>query len=153
MSSRPIALGSVGFGWMRREDSVTGRAALLGQFTTAWEAHDLDTLMVLMTDDCTFRASVGPEPGFTFHGPDEVRRGFALFLGHAPASDPEFADTVTEPPLISAEFAVTRWSTRVTNPSGAPFVVSACDIFTFAGPQIASKDTYRKVSGNPPVTA
>jgi ketosteroid isomerase-like protein len=153
MSFRPIALGSVGFGWMRREHGITERAALLEQFTAAWEAHDLDALMALMTDDCRFRASVGPEPGSTFDGPDEVRHGFALFLGRARVLDPEPAETVTEPPLISDEFAVTRWTTRVRHSIGPPFVVSACDIFTFAGAQIASKDTYRKVSGNPPAAA
>ena len=150
MTSRPIAMGGVGFGWMRREQSIAERAALLARFTAAWEARDLDTLMALMTDDCRFRASVGPEPGATFDGPDEVRHGFALFLGRTPASDAEPAETVTESPLISEEFAVTRWTARIPHPDGPPSVVRACDIFTFAGPQIACKDTYRKLSGNPP---
>jgi ketosteroid isomerase-like protein len=145
MTLRPVALASVGRVWKRRE-SVAERAALLSRFNEAWETRDLDALMELMSDDCRFRASIGPEPGVTFEGPDEVRRGFALFLGQAPAAGTQPSGTVTEPPLISEDFAVTRWTTNIPRPD-RPLVVSACDIFTFVGTRIACKDTYRKISG------
>lgn len=149
MTSRLIGLGGVGRGWVRRE-SVSERAALLAQFSEAWDAYDLDALVALMSEDCRFRASVGPEPGVTFEGRDAVRRGFGMFLAQARAAATEPTETVTEPPLISEEFAVTRWTTRTSH---SAVVVSACDIFTFAGTRIACKDTYRKVSGGLPAAA
>ena len=34
---------------------------LLDRFADAWNRHDLDALMSMMTDDCVFQASAGPE--------------------------------------------------------------------------------------------
>lgn len=124
------------------------RAALLDRFTAAWSARDLDELMAMMAEDCTFRASVGPEPGATFTGPAEVRRGFRLFLG--PADSEAAVETVSETPLISGDFAVTRWTSRISPASGAGSVVRACDILGFEGDRIKFKDTYRKVLATSP---
>jgi ketosteroid isomerase-like protein len=124
------------------------RAAVLDAFTAAWTAGDLDTLMSLMADDCSFRASVGPEPGATFAGRDEVRRGFELFL--APASSGPAPETEAEPTVISGDLAVTRWTSRHPQPDGPPVVVRACDILQFEGDRIKFKDTYRKVAGDLP---
>ena len=34
---------------------------LLERFAEAWNRHDLDALMSMMTDDCVFDASAGPQ--------------------------------------------------------------------------------------------
>jgi ketosteroid isomerase-like protein len=120
------------------------RSALLEAFTAAWEAKDVDGLMRLMADECAFRASVGPEPGVTFSGRDEVRRGFEQFLGAVAGPPPE---TETEAALVAEHFAVTRWTNRFPQSDGPPVVVRACDVFEFAGDRISFKDTYRKVAG------
>ncbi len=39
------------------EDAVE----LLDRFADAWNRHDLDALMSMMTDDCVFEASAGPQ--------------------------------------------------------------------------------------------
>ena len=124
------------------------RAQLLDRFTAAWGAGDIDALMALMTENCVFRASIGPEPGTTFSGSDDVRRGFSLFISSGGTDSG--AQTDAEAPLISADFAVTRWTSRYPRPDGAALVVSACDIFSFEGDLIMSKDTYRKVTGDLP---
>ena len=124
---------------------TASRAELLDAFTRAWEAKDLDGLMELMTDDCEFRASVGPEPGTRFRGRDAVRRGFALFVG--PDSPPPPPETSSEPPLVADDFAVTRWTLRWPQADGSAVEVRGCDVFRFAGDRIALKDTYRKVEG------
>lgn len=120
------------------------REALLKAFTAAWTASDIDSLMELMTDDCEFRASVGPEPGLSFVGREQVRRGYQLFLQptDAPASDPTSIET-----MISDDFAVTRWTARQRGPGGNTVEVRACDIFEFDADRIKVKDTYRKVPG------
>jgi taurine dehydrogenase small subunit len=35
--------------------------ALLECFADAWNRHDLDALMSMMTEDCVFEASAGPQ--------------------------------------------------------------------------------------------
>ena len=42
---------------------------ILDNFATAWSACDVEAVMDLMTEDCIYEASAGPEPGTTgFHG-------------------------------------------------------------------------------------
>jgi ketosteroid isomerase-like protein len=36
---------------------------LLDRFADAWNRHDLDALMSMMSDDCVFEASAGPDVG------------------------------------------------------------------------------------------
>src|SRR4051812_29386376 len=57
-------------------------AERLGDFSAAWSAGDVEKLMSMVTDDCVYKASVGPEPGTTYSGRDEVRRGFTEMLAH-----------------------------------------------------------------------
>jgi ketosteroid isomerase-like protein len=122
------------------------REALLEAFSAAWSAKDLDALMDLMTDDCQFRASVGAEPGTTFTGRDEVRRGYGLFVGpEATGPAPESEETVA---LTNGDFAVTRWTLRFAQPDGGYHEVRGCDVFEFEGDRIKLKDTYRKVPGS-----
>jgi ketosteroid isomerase-like protein len=122
---------------------------LLETFTAAWNAKDLDGLMDLMADDCAFRASVGPEPGASFVGREAVRRGYEQFLG---GSGPP-PETVSEEPLVTGDFAVTRWTLRWPQAGGAPVEVRGCDVFEFEGGRIKLKDTYRKVPDSPAVAA
>ena len=119
------------------------RAELVERFSAAWGAKDLSGLMELMTDDCMFRASVGPEPGVTFNGREAVQNGFEQFLGAG--SGAPVPETDTEEPLISRDFAVTRWTSRFARPDGSMVIVRACDILGFEGDRIKFKDTYRKV--------
>ncbi len=54
---------------------------MLEAFSAAWNAHDLDTLMALSTDDCEFWASAGPdELGTRYVGQQAVAGAYrALF--------------------------------------------------------------------------
>ena len=42
-------------------DESHERLTLLDEFATAWNRHDVDALMSMMTDDCVFDASAGPD--------------------------------------------------------------------------------------------
>jgi ketosteroid isomerase-like protein len=120
-------------------------AELLEAFSRAWSAKDLDAVMQTMADDCVFRSSVGPDPGTTFSGRDEVRRGFALFIG--PDSGPG-AETVSEERIVNGNFAVTRWTLRLPGADDATPDVRGCDVFEFENGRIKVKDTYRKIPGS-----
>jgi ketosteroid isomerase-like protein len=126
------------------------RLKLLEEFTAAWTAKDVDALMGLMAEDCAFRASVGPEPGASFVGRDAVRRGYEQFLAAGSGPPPE---SENDEPLVTGDFAVTRWTLRWPQADGAPVEVRGCDVFEFEGGRIKLKDTYRKVADQPPVAA
>ena len=52
--------------------------ALLGRFADAWNRHDLDALMSMMTNDCVFEASGGPQvDGQRSEGTQAVRVAYA----------------------------------------------------------------------------
>jgi hypothetical protein len=109
----------------------------LAEFGDAWRRKDIDTLMSFMADDCEFRASVGPEPGATFVGRDEVRRGFELMLAYDEAAE-GYGGTA----FIQGDLGVSQWSLRY-----GTVEVRGCDIYEFAGDLIRVKDAYRKVMG------
>jgi uncharacterized protein (TIGR02246 family) len=51
---------------------------LLDRFADAWNRHDLDALMSMMTDDCVFDASAGPQvDGQRSEGKQAVRAAYA----------------------------------------------------------------------------
>ena len=105
----------------------------LARFGDAWRRKDVEALMEFMTDDCEFRASVGPEPGTTFRGRDDVRRGFELML-----RDDEQAEARSGHAFIDGDVGVAQWSFGD---------VRGCDVFEFDGDLIKVKDAYRKVQG------
>ncbi|MFN8163664.1 MAG: nuclear transport factor 2 family protein [Solirubrobacterales bacterium] len=126
---------------MTQSECVT----LIDEFTRAWVAGDVDFLMELMSGDCEFRASVGPEPGTSFVGREAVRRGFERYLGSVGPDRPK-SETETLPLLVGPDFAVTRWIVRTEASDGNLDVVHGCDVFEFEGDRIRLKDTYRKVA-------
>jgi ketosteroid isomerase-like protein len=65
-----------------QESRVVQRRNLLKKFAKAWGERDIDTVMACMTTNCVYEASVGPEPGTTFQGADQVRRGILQMFAH-----------------------------------------------------------------------
>lgn len=119
------------------------RLEILKAFGEAWLAQDLDRLMSFMSDDCEFRASVGAEPGTTFVGRDEVRRGFQLMLDY----DAD-AEGQTGIAFVDGDVGASQWSYAYVRPDGSRVQVRGCDIWQFAGDKIRLKDAYRKVDGD-----
>lgn len=115
----------------------------LAEFGAAWRDGDLDRLMEFMADDCVFHASVGPEPGMTFRGQAEVRRGFALMLAY----DAQF-ESQGGTAFIAGDRGASRWSYVRTDEDGRVHRVDGCDLFEFDGDRIRVKDAYRKVYGD-----
>ncbi len=117
----------------------------LREFGEAWAAGDVDALMTFMTGDCVYHASVGPEPGTTYRGPEEVRRGFAEMLAYDHGR--ERRDGAA---LIAGNAGVADWSFTETGPGGRITTIRGCDIFEFADGKIRKKDAFRKVLGTVP---
>ena len=115
-------------------------AELLERFADAWNRHDLDALMSMMTDDCVFEASAGPQANGQRHeGRAAVRAAFAAVFEL-------FPDARWENPrhVISGNRAVSEWTFTGTQGDGKRVEVTGCDLFTLRDGKIAIKNSYRK---------
>ena len=114
--------------------------ALLDRFADAWNRHDLDALMSMMTDDCVFQASAGPQAdGQRSQGTEAVRAAYAAVFA-------AFPDARWSSPrhLVAGDRGVSEWTFTGTRQDGTRVEVTGCDLFTFRDGRIAVKNSYRK---------
>ncbi|MBP7240899.1 nuclear transport factor 2 family protein [Amaricoccus sp.] len=126
------------------DDALTrARLATLERFADAWNAHDLETLMDCMAEDCAFNASAGPEAeGRRHFGRAAVRAAFAAVFATWP--DATWRDPAHS---VAGDVGLSRWRFTGTDASGRRTEVDGCDILTFEGEHIVLKDSYRKARG------
>jgi reactive intermediate/imine deaminase len=115
--------------------------ALLDRFAEAYNCHDVDGIMSLMTEDCTFVSYFGPDTcGQRFSGTQQVRKRVIAGLQDFP--DARWEDVRH---FVSGDRGVTEWTFRGTRCGTAEFVErQGCDIFSFRNNKIHIKDTYQK---------
>jgi ketosteroid isomerase-like protein len=114
--------------------------SFLDEFAAAWNRHETNAILSMMTEDCIFEASRGPQVKGTVHtGQDEVRRGIEEVFA-------TFPDARWNGPrhLIAGDRGVSEWTFTATGTDGARVEVQGCDIFTFRDGKIAVKNSYRK---------
>jgi steroid delta-isomerase-like uncharacterized protein len=113
---------------------------LLDRFAEAWNRHDLDALMSMMTDDCVFEASAGAQvDGQRSAGTQAVRTAFAAVFDTFP--DAHWANARH---FIAGNRGVSEWTFTGTQTDGRRVEVNGCDLFTFRDGRIAIKNSYRK---------
>jgi steroid delta-isomerase-like uncharacterized protein len=113
---------------------------LLERFAEAWNRHDLDALMSMMTDDCVFAASAGADvDGERSEGSAAVRAAFAAVFEAFP--DAQWANARH---FVAGGRGVSEWTFSGTRRDGHRVEVSGCDLLTFRDGRIAVKDSYRK---------
>ena len=118
---------------------------VLQEYADAWNRHDVDAIMALMTDDCVFEASAGPEvAGARYVGREAVRNAFAEVWATFP--DAHWGGARH---FVCGERGVSEWTFTGTRADGARFEVHGCDLFTFEDGKIALKNSYRK--NRPPI--
>lgn len=107
----------------------------------AFNRHDLDAIMALMSDDCVFEAPRGPERwGRRFVGRAEMREGLgARFTG---IPDVHYGDDAH---FVAAERGASEWTLTGTTTDGRRIDVRGCDLWTFAGEKIVRKDSFWKI--------
>jgi len=123
---------------MTADDDEPARLERLQAFNDAWGRGDVAALMEFMTEDCIYHASVGPEPGRTFIGKDNVRRGFEELLAHDCDGKSRAGRCI-----VIGDVGVAEWS-YLYDRDGRRIEVRGCDIFEFVGDKIRRKDAYRK---------
>jgi steroid delta-isomerase-like uncharacterized protein len=113
---------------------------LLNRFADAWNRHDLDALMSMMTDDCVFDASAGSQVGGQrSEGTQAVRAAYAAVFESFP--DAHWAGARH---FIAGTRGVSEWTFTGTQKDGKRVEVTGCDLFTLRDGKIAIKNSYRK---------
>ena len=96
--------------------------------------------MSMMTDDCVFQASAGPEvDGERSEGRQAVRAAYAAVF--EAFHDAHWAGARH---FIAGHRAVSEWTFTGTRKDGKRVEVTGCDVFTFRDGKIAIKNSYRK---------
>ena len=113
---------------------------LLERFAEAWNRHDLDALMSMMSDECVFAASGGPDvDGQRSEGKPAVRAAYAAVFETFP--DAHWADARH---FIAGKRGVSEWTFTGTKRDGTRVAVNGCDLFTFRDGKISIKNSFRK---------
>ena len=115
---------------------------LLEAFCAAYNRHDLEALLGMVTDDCVFDMSSGPEPWGARHAGKPALRRALPWAWHA-WPDARWMDATH---VVAGARGFSEWTFRGTAPSGARTEVRGVDLFTFRDGLIARKDTFRKSS-------
>ena len=118
---------------------------LLQVFADAWNRHDVDALMSMMTSDCVFEASGGKMvDGERHEGQRAVRAAYAAVFEQYPDAHWGHGRHFT-----TGERGVSEWTFTGTSKDGKRVEVTGCDVFTFRNGKIAIKNSFRK--NRPPI--
>lgn len=117
-----------------------GLLKLLDDFANAWNRHDADALLSMMTEDGVFETTVGHEAYGTRHaGRKALREAFSTVFRDFP--DASWNDAVH---VVAGDRGFSEWTFRGTDLKGKKVEVRGVDVFTFRDGLIARKDTFRK---------
>lgn len=114
---------------------------ILKAYTAAWNAHDVDTIMSMMTEDCVFYAIAGPDVQGTVHqGQEKVRAAFVAAWTNVPNAawlDGEFF-------ILNDTQAMSTSRFTGTDLEGGVHEAQMVDLFVFEGDKIKVKNAFRK---------
>jgi ketosteroid isomerase-like protein len=112
----------------------------IDRFAAAWNRHDVDAIVSMMTPDGVMYASAGFHAlGRRLHGREELRIGIAEILRSMPDARWNGAKH-----FVAGDRGVTEWVFTATRPHGSKVDSPGCDVFTFRDALIAIKNSFRK---------
>jgi len=125
----------------RRTVTVDGvDTGFLERFAAAFNRHDCESLLEMVTDDCVFETSHGPHPYGERHvGREALRGAFPRIWQMFPDARWEDATHV-----VCGTRGFSEWTFRGTNAKGGSVEMRGVDLFAFRDGKICRKDTFRK---------
>jgi steroid delta-isomerase-like uncharacterized protein len=112
---------------------------LLNQFNDAFNDHDAERMMALMTDDCVFDNTFPPPDGTRYQGQAAVRQFWESFFRSSPQAHIDIEEL-----FVSEGRGVQRWVYRWVDAQGVAGHVRGVDVFRFHDGRIAEKLSYVK---------
>ena len=112
--------------------------ATIERFNDAFNRHDVDAVMALMTDDCVFE-STAPPNGERHEGQDAVRAVWEDFFSSSPN-----AVFRTEELFAAGDRCVVRWLYSWATESDATGHIRGVDVFRVRDGKVAEKLSYVK---------
>jgi ketosteroid isomerase-like protein len=125
---------------MRNKMSIPVTTAFLDAFAQAWNRHDTDAILAMMTPDCVLCFSAGAtRDGSRFEGQEAVRAAIDDLFVRMP-------DARWQEPqhFVSGDRGVTEWTMLATTRDEQRIDARGCDIFHFRDGLVAFKNSYRK---------
>ena len=123
---------------MATSKSAKVTATFLDEFADAWNRHDVDALMAVMTDDCVFENTLPPPDGERFAGQAAVRKFWSDFFRDTPHARFE-----AEEVIVSGNRGTVLWVYRKMR-NGQPWHLRGVDVFTVRDGKVAAKLAYVK---------
>lgn len=108
------------------------------RFNDAFNRHDLDAVMNLMTEDCVFESTNPAPDGLLVTGTGAMR----AFWGNFFSANPDAYFEVEEM-IVSSDRCVVRWIYRKTK-EGKPWHLRGVDVFKVKNGRVAEKFSYVK---------
>lgn len=113
--------------------------AVIRQFNEAFNRHDIQAIMTMMTEDCVFENTYPSPDGTRLEGQEAVRTAFAQFFQSSPQ-----AKFKTEEIFASGDRCVVRWLYSWTDTTGQQGHVRGVDVFRVRNNKVAEKLSYVK---------
>jgi ketosteroid isomerase-like protein len=113
--------------------------AIIQKFQEAFNAHDVESIMALMSNDCIFENTYPPPAGERYTGQAAVRACWDEFFSSSP-----HARFVTEERFAAGDRCVERWTYHWVGQDGQRGSVRGVDIFRVREGKVAEKLSYVK---------
>ena len=110
--------------------------AVVARFNEAFNGHDVDAIMALMTTDCVFENTLPPPDGERFEGAAAVRSFWVRFFQSTPSACFE-----TEEIFAAGDRCVVRWAFHWDDRGGH---VRGVDVMRVRDGRVAEKLSYVK---------
>ncbi len=113
---------------------------LMDDFAQAFNRHDRNALVSMMTEDAVFETAMGPEPYGARHvGREAIGKAFAAVWEALPDATWDEARHTA-----AGDRGFSEWTFRGTDRNGNRTEVHGVDLFHFRDGKIAKKDSFRK---------
>ncbi|MHB8132596.1 MAG: nuclear transport factor 2 family protein [Anaerolineaceae bacterium] len=113
--------------------------SLITNFNLAFNRHDIDAMMEMMTEDCVFENTYPPPDGTRLNGKVLVKAFWISFFQSSP-----YAQIEIEEIFKSQDRVIQRWVYHWQETSGVKGHVRGVDLFTIRDGLIQEKLSYVK---------
>lgn len=120
-------------------DQAAETLAVIERFNAAFNAHDLDAVMALMTEDVRFENTSPAPDGDSVLGAAAMRAFWASFFASSPSAHFEAEDQ-----FAAGDRAVVRWCYRWRHADGSTGHIRGVDVFKVRDGKVSEKLAYVK---------